>query len=404
MRSTRLAIYKKRVAAILIAAQIALTLAILVNATAIIVDRLTWSGQPTGIDEANTFFVYAENIDTPSSPAALQATDLAALRALPGVIDAYATNSFPLQGGGWSLSVNLTANQKTPSATTSYYFGDEHALHTLDLKLIAGRNFTTSEIVDRDANATPAISGVIVTRRLAERLFPAGDALGKSIYVESTTTSVPIIGIVDRLQGPFIGASGFLSTYVENSVLAPYRYLSEQATYAVRTAPGQLDQVTKAAQATLAKIDPNRFITSGSMTQARKNAYRSQRGLALLLGAVALTLVAVTAFGMVGLTSYWVSQRRRQIGIRRALGATRLAILRHFQKENLLIAAAGVFAGCLLGISLNLWLVSRFEIVRIDSGYIIGGGLAMLLLGQIAVFWPATRAMEIPPATAARGG
>jgi putative ABC transport system permease protein len=112
----------------------------------------------------------------------------------------------------------------------------------------------------------------------------------------------------------------------------------------------------------------------------------------------------VTAFGMVGLTSYWVSQRRKQIGIRRALGATRLAILREFQRENLLIATIGVLAGCLLAISLNVWLVGRFEMVRISMAYIISGGLAMLVLGQIAVFVPASRAMEIPPATAARGG
>jgi putative ABC transport system permease protein len=160
----------------------------------------------------------------------------------------------------------------------------------------------------------------------------------------------------------------------------------------------------KAAQAALSTLNPNRVIKVSSMLETRAEAYRTQRGLAGLLGAVALTLVAVTAFGMVGLTSYWVSQRRRQIGIRRALGATRLAILRQFQRENLIIAAAGVVAGCVLAIALNVWLVGRFEMVRIGNGYIVGGGLAMLLLGQLAVFLPASRAMGIPPATAARGG
>jgi putative ABC transport system permease protein len=403
-RSARIAIYRKRFGAILIAAQIAITLAILANAAAIIVERLVWSGRPTGIDEANIFFVYAENIEAPASLAAVNATDVAALRSLPGVIDAYTTNSYPLQGGGWQLAVSLIADQKTPSAMTAYYFGDEHALNTLALKLVAGRNFTASEIIDRDANAAPPVSGLIVTRALAEKLFRGGDALGKPIFVESTTIPVPIIGIVAKLQGPFVGASGFTSTFVENSVIAPYRFLTELSSYVARCEPGQLEKAMKAAHATLSKISPNRIIKESSMTETRVDAYRTQRGLALLLGAVALTLLAVTAFGMVGLTSYWVSQRRRQIGIRRALGATRLAILRQFQRENLIIAAAGVTAGCLLAISLNAWLVSRFEMVRIGNGYIVGGGLAMLLLGQIAVFVPASRAMEIPPATAARGG
>jgi putative ABC transport system permease protein len=243
-----------------------------------------------------------------------------------------------------------------------------------------------------------------VTRALAKKLFPNGDALGKPIYVETVATPVLIIGIVDRLQGPYVAASGYFSTFVENSVIAPYRLLDDQAWFAVRTKPGQLNTVMQAAQAMLARTGSHPIVKARPMIEVRAAAYRSQRGLALLLAAVALTLVAVTAFGMVGLTSYWVAQRRRQIGVRRALGATRLAILRYFQKENLAITAAGAGAGCILGIALNIWLVNRFEMVRIGSGYLILGSVAMILLGQIAVFWPASRAMEIPPATAARGG
>jgi putative ABC transport system permease protein len=103
------------------------------------------------------------------------------------------------------------------------------------------------------------------------------------------------------------------------------------------------------------------------------------------------------------LTSYWVAQRRRQIGIRRALGATQPSILRLFQKENFLIALSGVLAGILLAVFLNLWLVSRFEMVRLDPSYVIGCGIVMLLLGQIAVLWPAMRAAQVPPALAIRG-
>jgi putative ABC transport system permease protein len=122
-----------------------------------------------------------------------------------------------------------------------------------------------------------------------------------------------------------------------------------------------------------------------------------------MLGAVAFILLAVTAFGMAGLTSYWVAQRSRQIGIRRALGATRLAILRLFQKENFLIALSGVLVGILMAVSLNVWLVGRFEMVRLDPSYVVGSGIAMLLLGQIAVLWPAMRASQVPPALAIRG-
>jgi putative ABC transport system permease protein len=114
-------------------------------------------------------------------------------------------------------------------------------------------------------------------------------------------------------------------------------------------------------------------------------------------------LLAVTAFGIVGLTSYWVTQRRRQIGIRRALGATRNAVIRYFQTENFLIAAGGAALGVAMAVSLNLWMVSSFEMERLHTSYAFVGAIIVLLLGQGAVLWPALRAASIPPALATRG-
>ena len=92
----------------------------------------------------------------------------------------------------------------------------------------------------------------------------------------------------------------------------------------------------------------------------------------------------------------------RQIGIRRALGATRKAIIRYFQTENFLIAAAGSAAGVGLAVSLNLWMVTTFEMERLNTGYAFIGAIVVLLLGQLAVLWPALRAASISPALATR--
>jgi putative ABC transport system permease protein len=400
--SARFALYRRKAGAVLIAVQIAVTLAILSNAMALIADRLSWSARLTGIDESNILFIYATSVDKPSSLLALQSSDLALLRSIDGVANTYATNSFPLEGGGWSMSADLEPDQKTPSVHISYYFVDEQALNTLGVKLIAGRNFNASEIVDRDGNTAPPATGIIITRSLAQRLFPRGDALGKSIYTETKDPS-PIIGIIDRLQGPFVAATGFMSTFTENSVLAPFRPLGDSSTYVVRTEPGRLNEVLKAAQNKLEGINGSRIISATSMGEVRARAYRSNRGLTLILGAIAAILVAVTAFGMAGLTSYWVAERRRQIGIRRALGATRVAILRLFQKENFAIALSGVLVGILLAVALNIWLIGRFEMMRLDPIYLIGSGIVMVLLGQIAVLLPALRAAQVPPALAIRG-
>ena len=398
------AMRRNKLGAALIGMQMALTLAILANGLTLIEQRLMWSDRPTGIDEPDIFAVSSESLDHSQDPAARQAADLAALRSLSGVVDAYATNSYPLQGGGQSESVNLTPDQKIPTADTAYYFGDEHALHTLGLKLIAGRNFTAEEIADRSATAIPPANGLIVTQALAKKLFPAGNALGQPIFVESDKVSSPIIGIVDQLQTPFASAAGFGGSFPNNSVLAPYHPLADSDVYVVRSKPGQIDATMQAAERRLFAIEGDRILHSQSMAQTRAEAYRDAHGFAVLLGTVCGALLAVTAFGIVGLTSYWVTRRRRQIGIRRALGATRGAIFGYFQTENFLIAAAGAMVGVACAVGLNLWLVSSFEMVRLQIGFALVGAGLMLLLGQVAAFWPALRAASISPALATRSG
>jgi putative ABC transport system permease protein len=113
-------------------------------------------------------------------------------------------------------------------------------------------------------------------------------------------------------------------------------------------------------------------------------------------------LLVVTACGIVGLTMYWVAQRRRQIGMRRALGARRIDILRYFHTENLLIAGGGVLLGIAAGLVGNIWLASTLALTRMSAGYIGAGAIIVLGLCQAAVLWPALRAASIPPASAIR--
>jgi putative ABC transport system permease protein len=397
------AMRRNKFGAMLIATQMAVTLAFLANALTLIEQRVAWSGRPTGVDESNVFVIESDSVDHGSDLAAHQAADIAALRSLPGVLDAYTTNMYPMEGGGWIETIQLTADQKTPTALAAHYMGDEHALNTMGLKLVAGRNFTAEEIADRSDNDIPRPAGFIVSKALATKLFPEGNALGQSIYLENDKPS-PIIGIVDRLQGPMNSATGLSSTFAQNSVLSPYRLIGESSVYMVRAQPGQLDAVTKSAEARLFALDDNRILHSKSMLQVRRDAYRGDHGLIVLLSAVCAALLIVTAFGIIGLTSYWVAQRRQQIGIRRALGATRQAIVRYFQTENFLIAAAGAVSGIVFALALNLWMVRSFEMARMDNSRAVVGAIVILLLGQFAVLWPALRAATIPPALATRGG
>ena len=122
------AMRRNKFGAVLIATQMAVTLAFLANALTLVEQREAWSARPSGIDEADIFVMHSETVDHPEDLAARQSRDVAALRGLPGVVDAFASNMYPLEGGGWVETVNLTADQKTPTAFAAHYMGDEHEI------------------------------------------------------------------------------------------------------------------------------------------------------------------------------------------------------------------------------------------------------------------------------------
>jgi putative ABC transport system permease protein len=399
------AMRRNKVGAVLIAVQMAITLAILCNALFLIEQRVALSQRPSGADEANVVVIENQWVGNPPDLSARLQGDLAALRSLPGVQDAFSTNTYPMSGGGSTTGLSLQPDQKNATALASIYFGDEHAIAGLGLKLIAGRNFNASEVTDKagytDLNPPP---GIIITRVLAEKLFPNGNAVGQNVYEESLKGQVPIVGVIDRLQVPWVGAGGWGSKFNDSSLIAPFHFLTSYPTfYMVHTQPGQAAAVMQAAPKKLFDISRGRVIDKTlTLTTAREEAYKDDKGLAVILAVVCAALLAVTSFGIVGLTSYWVAQRRRQIGIRRALGATRNAIIQYFQTENLLIAGAGAVIGVALAVSLNLWMVNSFAMERLHTGYTLIGAVVVLLLGQVAVLWPALKAASIPPALATR--
>jgi putative ABC transport system permease protein len=187
------------------------------------------------------------------------------------------------------------------------------------------------------------------------------------------------------------------------SLMWPSLWTDPRGFYIVRARPGELAAAMKAVRAKLYSLDRQRVILGmQTLTDARRDAYRSDRAIAELMGAISVILLIVTAFGILGLTSYWVSQRRRQIGIRRALGATRVAILRYYQTENLLITAVGAAVGVALALMANLWLLQSVALSRLPLVYPVIGVMAMLFVGQLAVLYPALRASAVAPAEATR--
>jgi putative ABC transport system permease protein len=400
------ALRRHRAGTVLIALQIALTLAIVCNALFIIQQRLAHLSEPTGIDEANLFVIdsqWAGESSDQQIDSQIQ-SDLAALRQLPSVRDAAPSNSYPLRGGGWDDFITMTPEQVKKTTDASVYISDEHLLDTLGLKLIAGRNFRPDEVAPMGDNDSKPPPVAIVSKALADRLYPDGSAVGKTFYTMSTTP-VTIVGVVERLQRQEVDT--WSRDYAYQDMLWPRRLDSEGGTYyIVRAKPGQLAAAMRdARKALLAQnrmriIDPDNGVLS--FAEIRHRAYDSDRGMAILMGIICAVLLVITAAGIVGLTSFWVGQRRKQIGIRRALGATQHDILGYFLTENFLISSAGMVLGIALAVAVNLWMILHVDMARLPLAYLAGGAVLLLLLGQGAALAPALRASRVSPVVATR--
>ena len=395
------ALLRNKSSYLLIALQIAATMALMVNAIAIIQERSRLMGRPSGIDEDNTFQIASTGFKPDMDLQAMVAEDLDAIRNFPGIAGAVMTNSYPLRQGGWSQGLQTEPGDGKDSTGVAIYFVDEHGVDTFGVDLVAGRNFTATEPAWDVSDGSPTWPGqIIITRAAAGELFPddtAAEAVGKVAYINEEIP-MTIVGVMDRMQAPWKGWGG-----VERSMLVPLQRGESFARYFIRAEPGYRDEVMPQIEQMLAERDTGRIIDGlRTMTESRRMAYVEDSAMIKLLVFIVSLLTGITSLGIVGLASFSVARRTKQIGTRRALGATRPEILRYFLLENFLISSVGVITGAILAVGLNIWMVNTFNLTPI-AWYIIPAAMVVLwLVGQGAVYGPARRASFVSPATATR--
>ena len=138
------------------------------------------------------------------------------------------------------------------------------------------------------------------------------------------------------------------------------------------------------------------------MNEVRKRSYLGDAGMIKMLSFIVVLLTGITGFGIVGLASFSVTRRTRQIGVRRALGATQSAILRYFMIENFIISSVGIIFGGILAVALNILMVQAFSLTPMAWYVVPLAMIALWIVGQLAVAGPARRASNISPAIATR--
>jgi putative ABC transport system permease protein len=394
------ALMRNKIGALLIALQIALTLTIMVNAIFMMQERNRQMARASGVDEQNTFYlsntVFGENYPLQSN----LARDLDQIRKTPGVVAATQINAIPLSGGGWSMQLQTKPGDDVDGTGSAIYFVDTQGIAALGVELLAGENFSDSDISWREASSNKWPPKIIITQTLAAKLFD-GDwkkALGQTVYINNHDP-MQVTGIVKSLQSPWNGWGD-----TEHASLVPSQLESKGSRLFIRTEPGRRDALMPQIEKMLADSDKQRIVRNvKTMTETRAESYREHQATNNILLTVIIVLTLITGFGIVGLAMFSINRRTRQIGTRRALGASQWQIMRFFMLENLLISSLGVVLGIGGAIGLNIWLVSTFAMTPLTPGLLLLGCAALLLVGQLAVSYPALIAARISPATATRG-
>lgn len=401
-------LFRQRLMPLLVAMQVVIACAIACNALFLLQQRLAPIIHSHAVQQPERLIAVWQVVarGKPWSASRVRATT-ASLRALPGVASASAVSSLPMMtqvtmnGDVESLAGGIDAN-------TGLYVGSD-LVATLGLDLIAGRDFSaTEEAVHYKRIGVSASGPAIITDALAQRLFPEGHALGKVIMVGDAPDPAQrtVVGVVAHLMRNDFGSGE--SRNLDYAMLYPgvvNRF--PVASFAVRVGSGNPQQLIKSVDDVIERTLGSRMAHGikphvALYSVLRDQALAASRAGVWLMSGVTLIVLLVALAGIIGLTSYWVGQRTRQIGICRALGATRSQILHSLQIENLLVVGVGVVIGLVAAYGVNLWMVGHYQMIRMPWAYLPVGAVVLLALGQVGVLWPAIRASRVPPVAAMR--
>jgi putative ABC transport system permease protein len=390
---------RNRARVVLIVAEVALTLAIVANCMSLILDTRSKLARESGFDDEHIVAIhsapFAEDLREQKVLDQLVDSDLRTLRALPGVRAASISTLEPWSSSGSITSIRAAGTRGEP-LRTQFYSVDPSIFDTLGIRLVQGRSFTQDEY-EHGAAATPSdVLPVVISKTVADRLFPDGKAVGKQLAYSDDSQRLAVVGLIDRVYNPLGNAPDRLMLTPARTVGFDYGSL-----YLVRTKadPGPL---VKEMEKSLLGVEKGRLLRLRTLVEERAEFHGRDRLLVASLNGVMALLVLVTSLGIVGLTSFSVAERRRQIGTRRALGADKASIVRHFLLENWMVTSCGVVLGVALAYGLNFGMVTWVSGARLSLPVIAAGAAGLWLIGIASALGPALRGAQVPPAIATR--
>ena len=403
---------RQRLRAALVISEIALAVVLVVGAGLLI--RSLWRLRVVnpGFDPEGlvTFYI------SPPPPRAQDPVRLAALytqvedaaRALPGVTSVALTNFTPLAGGGLPSPVEIPGRAPDPLRDPRVWFMTVSPgyFRTMRIPVRAGREFTEADLAPGAA--------VIVNEAFARAFWPGLDPIGRPVTLHKAVQGRPDFG--DALPGTVVGVVGDvhhfgLDTPAEAQVYVPFtRNVWGHMSLVVRTAvppAGFLQTLGRAVRQVDADIPMTLAGSTGSTSAVGTvditGGLASRRFDAWLLGSFAAAALLLAAIGIYGLLAYAVGQRRRELGIRLALGASRGDVMLQVVGDGIRLAAAGIGLGVVIALAVTRLLTALLYGVGASDPMTFVGVVALLaVVSLVASYLPARRAARVDPMVALR--
>ena len=371
----------------LVTLQVALSLVLLIGAGLFVATLRNVRNVDAGFRPEG---VLLADLDTPPAEPALLLDEI---RRVPGVLAASVSTHTPLSGSRWSEPV-VPSGQPLPERDTAIVVGaSPQYFDTLRIRVTAGRAFTNA---DRDG-AQPV---AIVNERYAHGFFAAGNPLGRHLTatLNGQRRDLEIVGVARNTDVVGLRAAPPAVIYVPYAQVPANRF----AVLTVRTADGFAD-VAAAMRRILQPTMPNGLLEVRPLTAQVQTTMLQERLMAALAGTLGVLALVLASVGIYGLLAYAVARRRREIGVRMALGAERGGVVRLILNGMRRPVGIGVLVGLPVA-----WAASRsvqsmlFGLGPGDPLAVGGAVAALLLVAHVAAWLPARRAARVDPLIALR--
>lgn len=388
--------------AILMIIQIAFTMGVLSSSILVATTTLQEWNVPSGIPHEDIVRISPEFFDDTQNIGQALVNDITRVKALPTVINVAPSNAVPFTAENM-IDVFLETAEDAQGYKTVVVESDEQIFDVLQLSLVEGRFITANDVIKGGyEDTTEVASQVMISQEMAQVLFGEQSAIGKTIWLSKNADPVNVIGVYsnfmtgERLNGRGKSYQSIIRPQVKWSI-------SQQPHYLIRmeagTAVAGLEDIVEVFYR-----ERGRYINASELlkrTQKRMYDGRGSRALTFLV--LSLVLLIITGLGMTGLTAFQVTQKRKQIGTRRALGAKKSDIMRYFLTENSMLTFVGLIIGVALTLSITFELSEQAGQNFFNLTVLMMTGLLLWLVNMLAVWFPAKRAANIAPAIVTRG-